>query len=134
MKGQKGFTLIELMVVIVIIGILATLVLPKMIGMSKKAKASEVPTVVKSWETLQTAYVAETGAAGGDTAIGFTAPTNSKWWTYTMTATVLTATAKSDLDKKCKAGETVTSTATVSGFEVTFAHASANCMDLFPNF
>ena len=38
MKNQKGFTLIEIMVVVIILGLLAGLVLPKILGQEEKAK------------------------------------------------------------------------------------------------
>lgn len=79
---QKGFTLIELMVVVVILGILAGIAIPKMFGLSDKSKVSEAPTVLKTYETLQQAYIAEQSKIGYFVSITFNAPTNSQYFTY----------------------------------------------------
>ena len=81
LNGQKGFTLVELMVVIVIIGILAAVAIPKMTSMSGKAKASEVPMVIGQFERLHESYFIETGSEGTGAQIGWVAPT-SKFATY----------------------------------------------------
>ncbi|GHV13165.1 hypothetical protein AGMMS49938_07270 [Fibrobacterales bacterium] len=72
--NKKGFTLIELMVVIVIIGILAAIAIPKLFGMTAKAKAAEVGGAVGTWVKLQQAFELENSIAGNFKSIGYTAP------------------------------------------------------------
>ncbi|MBR6123660.1 prepilin-type N-terminal cleavage/methylation domain-containing protein [Candidatus Saccharibacteria bacterium] len=77
---KQGFTLIELMVVIVIMGILAAVAVPKLFGMIAKSKASEVGPSAGEYIKLQDAYVAETGVYYGSwELIGFTMPTSSNF-------------------------------------------------------
>jgi general secretion pathway protein G len=61
MKNQKGFTLIELMVVLIILGLLATIVLPKFLGSEEKAKREVVKTQIRSLESALDAYRLDNG-------------------------------------------------------------------------
>ena len=74
---KQGFTLIELMVVIVIMGILAAVAVPKLFGMIAKSKASEVGPAAGTYVKLQQAYVSESNVLGGWTMIGYSAPGSS---------------------------------------------------------
>jgi len=55
-RGQKGFTLIELMIVVVIIGILAALAIPRFMKATTKSKQSEAKQVLKQIYTMQRTY------------------------------------------------------------------------------
>jgi len=59
MRREKGFTLIELMVVIVIIAILAAVALPNFMGATEKARESAVRSAVKTIQTAIEMYATE---------------------------------------------------------------------------
>ena len=71
---KRGFTLVEIMVVIVIMGVLAAVGVPKLFGMIAKAKASEVPTAAGTYVHLQEAYQDEKTIIGSWKNIGYNAP------------------------------------------------------------
>jgi len=84
-KNSKGFTLIELMIVVAIVGILAAIAIPNFLTYQAKAKTSEARTNLGAIFTSMTTYKAEQAT---DTFVGgnfFTAswqPAGSSIYTY----------------------------------------------------
>jgi general secretion pathway protein G len=61
MKRQGGFTLIEIMVVIIILGMLAGLVLPRILGQEEKAKLGVAKTQIRALESALDEYKLDNG-------------------------------------------------------------------------
>jgi type IV pilus assembly protein PilA len=99
MISRKGFTLIELMVVIFIVGILAAVAIPIMRGRIDAAKWSEGKAAAGSIRTAARAYIAERGNAydfaanGSLTNLGFASDgtdLDGKYFTHACYAIVWT--------------------------------------------
>ncbi|SHH51429.1 type IV pilus assembly protein PilA [Clostridium collagenovorans DSM 3089] len=61
-SSKKGFTLVELLVVIGIIGLLAAIILPKFTGYTEKAIMKDAVSQARTVYTQASAYYAEKGA------------------------------------------------------------------------
>jgi type IV pilus assembly protein PilA len=109
-RQNQGFTLIELMIVVVIIGILAALAIPRFMSVSTKNKQSEAKLILKQIYVSQRAYrqagmsyYSPAGPASAANPNAFAEitveimPTSN--YTYTMVgdATSFTATATSSI-------------------------------------
>ncbi|HNH49412.1 MAG TPA: type II secretion system protein [Myxococcota bacterium] len=57
-QRRSGFSLVELMIVVAIIGILAAIAIPNFVNMQLKAKRSELPGNVNGIKTAELAYEA----------------------------------------------------------------------------
>ena len=90
MMEKKGFTLIELMIVVAIIGILAAIAIPNFLKFQAKAKQSEAKNNLSAIFTSETAYFGENNTFGNTFDLINWAPSGTTKYWYYLSATATT--------------------------------------------
>ena len=89
---KKGFTLLELIVVIIIVGILATLGFAQYTKTLEKGRSAEAKAILGNLRSAEAAYYEEYGVYSTDVAaISINAPigcTSTHYFNYTATSTL----------------------------------------------
>ncbi len=109
-RSNQGFTLIELMIVVAIIGILAAIAVPAYQDYMVRSKASEVILRLGEVKTAVSDYYAHHGSFGSAASVGFNTGATGKYVNGVACGTncgQITATTTSTSELGAAAGTTV---------------------------
>jgi prepilin-type N-terminal cleavage/methylation domain-containing protein len=117
---KKGFTLIELIVVIIIVGILASVGMTQYTKVVEKGRAAEARLILGSLRTAEVAYYMEEGSYAAVSDLGVAAPTactSTHYFSYACNSStgLCTATRCTASGKSPQASSSYTKTVDVDG-------------------
>ncbi len=81
-RNQKGFTLIELMIVVAIIGILAAIAIPNFLKYQAKSRQAEAKINLAGIYVAETSYFGEQARYGSFAEVGFALMGSANRYTY----------------------------------------------------
>ena len=87
-NDKKGFTLIELMIVVAIIGIMAAIAIPNFLKFQAKSKTSEVKMNLKAIYTAQTSFHYENNQYGDFIQINWVPMGKTLYYSYTLKSSI----------------------------------------------
>ena len=110
---KQGFTIIELLVVVIVLGVLASVAVPKLFSLMSKAKVSELSFSAGTYIKLQEVHIHEHSKGGSWQSIGFKSPAgnssgkaNTPTFEYDATQTTYNWTATTIVAlNSCKQGQ-----------------------------
>ncbi len=94
-RNPKGFTLLDLMIVVAIIGILASIAIPNFLKYQAKARQAEARIILSGTFVAETAYFGEQARFNDFDAIGFALAGSSNRYSYRAMATTQSGTTVS---------------------------------------
>lgn len=131
MRGESGFSLIELMIALSIIGILATLAIPQYMGFRARASQSEIKANLHGLRAGEIVYFSETSKYTDDLSLLSWEPDGSPHYLYGFTSDASPGASGKNDTAELAAARTV-SFATVNmvvypGVPLTAANLDASC-------